>query len=372
VAYLDERRNRDGISYRIKYRIDGKEKVTTFTERAAAERWLPIFNAAGPAAALKMLNDEIDKALGVPTIRQVVEDHITNLTGVQDDTRDEYRREAERDIYPTLGDLPITSLAAAAPGWLNALSKRTIGDSDRTLSAKTITNRHSLLSGAAASAVRAGLLADNPCQGLKMPAGTHADMVILTPAEFRALRAHMPERWHPLTTLLVSTGLRWGEATALQIADIDLRASELHVRRAWKHRRRELGPPKSKAGYRTVAFGKPVAEAIAPLLKGRPASAFVFVTVNGTAVPNNSYHGNVWGPAVRDAIKDGELVRKPRVHDLRHSYASWTLGAGVPAIVVQRQMGHEKITTTVDRYGHLMPDARMAAAAAATAALAED
>ena len=47
------------------------------------------------------------------------------------------------------------------------------------------------------------------------------------------------------------------------------------------------------------------------------------------------------------------LAKKPRVHDLRHTNASWLIQAGVPLTVVQRHLGHESIQPTSDRYGHL-------------------
>ena len=45
--------------------------------------------------------------------------------------------------------------------------------------------------------------------------------------------------------------------------------------------------------------------------------------------------------------------KRPRIHDLRHTFASWAIRANVPLPVLQRQLGHESIQTTVDRYGHL-------------------
>ena len=62
--------------------------------------------------------------------------------------------------------------------------------------------------------------------------------------------------------------------------------------------------------------------------------------------------------------------RDVRVHDLRHTHASWLIAAGVPLPVIQRRLGHESITTTVDRYGHLAPDSDVAVLAALDAQLA--
>lgn len=64
-----------------------------------------------------------------------------------------------------------------------------------------------------------------------------------------------------------------------------------------------------------------------------------------------------------DAI-GAQLGVRPRVHDLRHTHASRLIDAGVPLPVVQRRLGHESITTTVNTYGHIAVDADARAAAA--------
>jgi integrase len=365
VAFLSERDLSTGKRYRLQYRLDGREKVLTFTDRKRAEHWLKVFNAIGPEAALKALADDLELNAGVPTVRRVVGDHIDQLTGITHGTRAEYRRMVEWDIYRRLGDLPITGLGDALPGWINHLSSpERLGPDEvpRPLSGKSIANLHALLSDACATAVKQGHLEENPCRGMRLPRSLRQDMVCLTPAEFRAIRARLDPFWRPLVNLLVGTGLRWGEATALQVADVDLADGILHVRRAWKHRRKEVGPPKSRAGERRVAFPPLVAETVEPLISGRRPTDWVFLSKRGVPIPANSFHGWAWGPAVRGALEAGEISRKPRVHDLRHTYASWRLADGVSIYVIQRQMGHESIKTTVDTYGHLLPDALAGAA----------
>jgi len=56
------------------------------------------------------------------------------------------------------------------------------------------------------------------------------------------------------------------------------------------------------------------------------------------------------------------LEKDVRVHDLRHSCASWLLGKGVPLITVSAQLGHEDTSVTVKIYGHLDRTAGQAAA----------
>lgn len=74
-----------------------------------------------------------------------------------------------------------------------------------------------------------------------------------------------------------------------------------------------------------------------------------------------------WVPAVRTANDTARckeagrlpIGKTPRIHDLRHTHASWLIAAGAPLPDVQARRGHENITTTVDTYGHLLPDAHI-------------
>jgi integrase len=63
-------------------------------------------------------------------------------------------------------------------------------------------------------------------------------------------------------------------------------------------------------------------------------------------------------------------VRKLRLHDLRHSYATLAIQAGVPLLTVSRQLGHASIATTADLYTHAVPGSNRAAAEVMEAILA--
>jgi integrase len=54
-------------------------------------------------------------------------------------------------------------------------------------------------------------------------------------------------------------------------------------------------------------------------------------------------------------MKSGLEIR-PRIHDLRHTHVSWLIAQGVQLPAISRRLGHESITTTNDRYGHLLPE----------------
>ena len=50
------------------------------------------------------------------------------------------------------------------------------------------------------------------------------------------------------------------------------------------------------------------------------------------------------------------LPKEPRFHDLRHTYVAWAVASSADLPYIQAQLGHESITTTIDTYGHLMPN----------------
>lgn len=95
--------------------------------------------------------------------------HVDHLTGVNDETRNKYRRYIANDIAPSkIGPLPLTALTNAdAAQWLNSL----------TGSAKTAANKHGFLAGALNAVVRAGHISANPCDGNRLRRDEPAEIV---------------------------------------------------------------------------------------------------------------------------------------------------------------------------------------------------
>jgi len=106
-------------------------------------------------------------------------------------------------------------------------------------------------------------------------------MTVLTRGEFALLLSHVQPLYQPLVLLLVATGLRWGEATALTPGDLDLFAEPptLRVTKAWKRdgdRHWYVGPPKTKRARRTVALPDELVDVLMPLAAGKPSDALLF------------------------------------------------------------------------------------------------
>jgi integrase len=146
--------------------------------------------------------------------------------------------------------------------------------------------------------------------------------------------------------------LRWGEATALRVCDIDFGRRRVDVRRAFFDvgGRVILGTPKSHQS-RTVPLPRFLADEMAAAVAGKRADQLVFTMPAGGVMRLTNWRRSVFLSARRRA----GLSDRFRVHDLRHTAASLMIQAGYPPKMLQEIMGHASITTTLDLYGHLYP-----------------
>jgi integrase len=84
---------------------------------------------------------------------------------------------------------------------------------------------------------------------------------------------------------------------------------------------------------------------------GEP-DAFVFTAPEGGPLRVNLFRARVWQPAIRVAGLDGL-----RIHDLRHTAVALWIAAGANPKEVSVRAGHSSVSFTLDRYGHLYPEA---------------
>lgn len=392
-------------TYRVRYRLDGTATSETFRSLVAAHAFCADVHEFGPAAAVaQRAARDTNSAEYVPTITECLVAHVRELTGVDQRTREDYLSVARRTWEPIVGKWRVDTVD-------RRVVSQVVNQLDGTMAPKTIKNAHSVLSSVMQWAVYAGHIDANPCKGTRLPRAGEEDkdeIRYLTHAEFDLLLGHVRPDYWAFVVLLFGTGLRFSEATALQVQDVNLNdrdGATLRIVRAWKKGNR-IGPPKSKASRRTIAIPDQVVDAIRPLLE-RPGSAWLFTTETGKVVTHNNFWNRIWHPAtVRASICDehldpnchcirakhagcpvhtgrnekgwhiiaepcgcpGTLSPRPRIHDARHTHASWLIANGVRLEVIQDRLGHEDYTTTRRVYGHLMPDMRREAGAAAQVA----
>lgn len=155
---------------------------------------------------------------------------------------------------------------------------------------------------------------------------------------------------------ILYTGLRLGEALALQWKDIDEEAGVIHVWRSlyWAGKNQgEFKPPKTEAGIRDVIYLNKLQAVMEPH-RGAPED---FVLGGSKPMTKQKYTC-----LLRRFRKDAGISCGP--HQLRHAFATLCFEAGIPEKTAQGLLGHAQLSTTMDIYAELRDKKRMEAAAA--------
>lgn len=180
------------------------------------------------------------------------------------------------------------------------------------------------------------------------------------------------------------TGMRFGEITALTLDNVDLLHRKITVNQSHSVVHGELITDRPKNGEeRTIRISKVFAKQLRAYIDGQslPAKGFVFPAPTGTQ-PNQytnqptsttANHPNqpwrhtsaypMFKAAARRAAKANPAILSPatadrlRIHDLRHTCAALLIAQNVPPKVIQQHLGHKSFAITMDRYGHLYPEA---------------
>lgn len=150
-----------------------------------------------------------------------------------------------------------------------------------------------------------------------------------------------------LTRLLFYTGLRIGEAFALTWRDIDLEKRQLYVDKTLDITLRIPTSPKTIGSEAFVPFPQFISDMLAEIKKESAENIYGFndeMYVFGGPAP---YHYSHF------MKKFKEVFPELRIHDMRHSYASYLINRGVDIYLVKELMRHDDIKQTANTYGHL-------------------
>ena len=384
MATIQTRTNKAGrTTYRVGFYEDGRfQWLPALAHEAGAQRIKAIVEdpRQGPTVARRILEAQVDSAPGMPTLAEFFPRYIEHR-GLRctPGTLAGYEAEAARTFLPRLGELPVDmidrrtvaewirwQLQQPTARWRAAAARAAAATPPRpepplaTVSPKTVRNAHALLSAVLGLAVQEGILPANPARGADLPDDdVEEERGIFSRTEWARFYAAMSESYQPLLIVLLVTGARWGEATALQVRDLDVAARVIHVRRAWKKGKdgAVLGVPKTARGRRTIMLPDWAVETLEPLAAGRAADEFLLTAPGGGVIHRTNFVERHWKPALAAA----GIAKHLTPHSLRHTFASWALMDGVPAQVVQHRLGHESLQTTSRVYAHLLLDAQRAA-----------
>ena len=200
------------------------------------------------------------------------------------------------------------------------------------------------------------LVARNPMNGLPSRKGTKvskAKDAQLSPTQFAALYAALPERLRAYAITMATSGMRPAECAGITIDRLDLLHGTVMVDRqlvGTKGGRAKFGPPKTRASERTVYLADAAIVALEHHIATFPA------TVDGLvfSTPRNlPWSRERLGDAWRTAKGGLGLPADARGwHSLRHSFASAQVRGGVDVVSVAASIGHADAAMTLSVYAH--------------------
>ena len=335
--------------WRARYRDEaGKEHARHFDRKVEAQRWLDEVTAS------VVTGQYVDPRAGRITFDawwKVWSERQVWTTGTR-----ESADQAANSV--TFGSVPLKALKPSHfQQWVKAMSqpgaKRSGG-----LAPSTIRTRWNYVHMAIQGAVKDRIVASDPSVGVSLPRVRRSEAAMTVPSaeQVRAALNAAPEQFRSFVALAGFAGLRLGEASGLQVGDIDFLRHTISVRRQVQGQTRagiEIVPPKY-GSERTIA----VPEALTDLLSWHIRKVGVhgserWLFASGPDRLNRNSAGNLW----RATRKAAGLPAAYTLHDLRHFYASALIAAGCDVVTVQRALGHQSAQITLGVYAHLWPTA---------------
>lgn len=260
-------------------------------------------------------------------------------------------------LIPRLGGVPLAKLRPdQVQDCYSQLRATGRVDGKGSLAERTIHHAHRVLFEALKYAVRQGLVVRNVAEFVDPPRLRPRTMRALDVDELaKLLRVVRKWEWFPMILTAVTIGVRQGELLSLRWRDIDLGLLTVSVTRSLYRRngRYYFKEPKTKHSRRTIDMTPSLASFLRECWTERAAyfdvlgytlsgDDLVFSRYDGSPIDASSLtHG--FGRIVRDAG-----LPHTRFHDLRHTFASMMLLAGVNMKVISDMMGHSSVAFTMD------------------------
>ncbi|MET7462435.1 site-specific integrase [Nonomuraea sp. NPDC005501] len=342
---------------------DGKIRLgeNTYARERDAEKALSLIEAK------LITGDWTDPQRSKVKLGDYADKWIAERTNLRPRTVEIYKGLLKRYIRPHLGGVPIGKLdTATVREWRVLLLGNGVGPSE-------VAKAYRFLRAVLMTAADDQIIPRNPCRIRGAGEEKPEERPVLTVAKVFELADLMPVRLHALVLLATFASLRWGEVAALRRMDLDLTARTVSVRQ--QHVELDtgellVGPPKSRAGVRTVA----IPEAITPALRDHldqytspEPDALIFTGSRGGTLRRSNF---------RRAAKWDENTRKIgfpglHFHDLRHTGNTIAAGSGASLKDLMQRMGHDSVRAALI-YQHSTAEADRKIADAMNSKIAQD
>ncbi|PEK99491.1 site-specific integrase [Bacillus sp. AFS017336] len=244
------------------------------------------------------------------------------------------------------------------------------------LSSATIQYYHRILKNIFTRAVEWKILKVNPVSGIKKPKVIVNKKAVYDESQVQILLEKLNKeelKWKMIVTLAITTGIRRGELLALEWEHVDFEQGKLMVQQSLSYTKNEghiFKETKTKSSNRSISLPKPILDQLKKYrqlkIKEKLSigdkwnggnKSLIFSTWDGLPMHPSSV-SSWWRKRLR-------LYNLPSItfHDLRHTSATLLINQGVHMKVISDRLGHSKISTTMDLYGHTLESADEKAAA---------
>jgi integrase len=343
VAAVAKYRTSSGQTrYRVRYRTpEGRQTDKRgFATRRDAQLWaaqLDVSLARG---------EYVSSTLGRTTVGDLGPAWLARHRGhLKPSTYRKYEAAWRVHVEPRWADTPIGKIRRSdVQAWVTDLTD--------TISAAWAGGVHLVLLGILEDAVSDRMLASNPARNVKHKPRPPRRTTYLTSTQLLALAEQ--SRYPSLVLLLGIGGLRWAEAAALRVCDVDFLRRRVHLHRNAVEVGRQIivGTLKTNQN-RTVGLPAFVIEAIAATAAGKDRDELLWPRPSGGYQGRpNSIH-SWFNAAVRRCQRDDPTFPRVTPHDLRHTAASLAIHGGANPKAVQRMLGHKSAAMTLDVYTDL-------------------
>lgn len=282
---------------------------------------------------------------------------------------DRYKREIDNRIKPVIGHIPLEKITPLTiQNFLDEIERKGCLKGNKPLSVEVLKINLRVIKKSLKQANHWEMLPRNPAANVSMPKTTVTkEMRILTEEQIKdvlaTLRADKKYQRYALILLLVSTGLRLGEALALTWEDLDLTEGIVHVNKTIQYvdGRVIIGPPKTVSSNRKVPID---AEVVAVLKRchtkqkenklalGDKWRGTGTVFTGPTGITTLAVTVRYWWG--RTCLHHG--LGGVRIHDIRHTHATHLLASGKLDIkTIASRLGHKNAAMTLNTYSHVLP-----------------
>lgn len=331
---------------------DGRKLSKSFRRESEAKSWRAETKRALDHGTLRAPNGKTLREAALAWLEGAERGEIRNRSGhiYKPSTLRGYRSALEDRVLPLLGDRKLNAITTShlqeiVDGWqAEGQAPSTIRNSLKPLQAIYRRARS-----------REGVPV-NPTHDLELPAPDAGEVEIVAPDEAARLLVALPGADRAIWATALYAGLRYGELRALRWGAVDLVGRTIRVRESWDPKAGTITPKTRSSQRRT-----PVPGLLAELLERRGKGDDDELIFAGK--DERPFHAASLYRRADRAWESAGLVEGLRLHQARHTYASFMIAAGVNAKALSVFMGHSSIKVTFDLYGHLMPGTEAEAAA---------